>query len=64
VLSRLPRRSRRLRPRNVLQPPLSEGDRRVYATIVERSRMRSEMEVDVRFERDHATAQPSISIHG
>lgn len=43
---------RRLWPRNILQPPLSDGDRRVYARIVQRARMRPEMEAKVRFTDD------------
>ena len=48
-------RRRHLWPRNIVQPPLSEGDRRVYDAIVTRARMRPEMQVDVRF-REHADA--------
>jgi YihY family inner membrane protein len=35
-------------PRNIVQPPLSNGDVRVYSAIVRRARMRPELEVDVR----------------
>ncbi len=42
-------RRRHLWPRNIVQPPLSEGDRLVYTAMVERARMRPEIKVDVRF---------------
>lgn len=38
---------RRLWPRQLVQPPLNEADRRVYAGIVRRSLMRPELEVRV-----------------
>jgi len=39
----------KLWPRSIVQPPLTEGDKRVYALIVERERMRPEQSVDVTF---------------
>jgi YihY family inner membrane protein len=44
---------RRLWPRSLVQPPLSEGDEKVYARIVERARMRPEVAVDVTFTDNH-----------
>lgn len=41
---------RRLWPRSLVQPPLNEGDREVYRSIVRRSRMRPEVSVRVWFE--------------
>jgi YihY family inner membrane protein len=54
-------RRRRLWPRNIVQPPLSEGDRRVYAAIVERARMRPEVQAEVRFTDDAATPDPEAT---
>jgi hypothetical protein len=45
-------RRRRLWPRNIVQPPLSDGDCRVYAAMVKRARMRPEVEAEVRFSGD------------
>lgn len=42
-------RRRHLWPRNIVQPPISDGDRRAYTAMVTRARMRPEMRVDVRF---------------
>lgn len=45
--------NQRLWPRSLVQPPLTEGDRRVYTAIVERERMRPEQTVDVTFREEH-----------
>lgn len=44
--------NRRLWPRSIVQPPLNDGDREVYRSIVRRSRMRPEVAVRVWFEED------------
>jgi YihY family inner membrane protein len=44
---------RKLWPRSLVQPPLSEGDEEVYRGIVERARMRPEVAVDVWFTDNH-----------
>jgi YihY family inner membrane protein len=46
-------RNRRLWPRSVIQPPLTEGDQRVYEAIVVRNRMRPEVAVKVWFTDNH-----------
>ncbi len=46
-------RCQRLWPRSLVQPPLNDGDRRVYTAIVERARMRPEMAVNVSFTGNH-----------
>jgi YihY family inner membrane protein len=52
---------RRLWPRRIVQPPLSDADRRVYAGIVRRALMRPELEVRVdrteRCDRDEQGAR-------
>lgn len=40
---------RRLWPRSMVQPPINEGDCKVYRAIAERARMRPEVEVTVSF---------------
>lgn len=45
---------RRLWPRSLVQPPINDGDRRVYRAIVERARMRPEVAVRVRFTGQHS----------
>lgn len=53
---------RRLWPRSLVQPPINEGDRKVYRAIVERARMRPEVGVDVWFTPGHdgpATDRPA-----
>ena len=40
---------RRLWPRSMVQPPINEGDFKVYRAIAERARMRPEVEVTVSF---------------
>ena len=47
-------RRRRLWPRSLVQPPLTEGDERVYRGVVERARMRPEIAVRTWFTRNHA----------
>ncbi len=44
---------RRLWPRSLVQPPLTTGDEKVYAAIVERARMRPEVAVHVWFTDNH-----------
>ena len=44
-------RRRHLWPRSLVQPPLTAGDERVYAAIVERARMRPELAVRVWYPR-------------
>jgi uncharacterized BrkB/YihY/UPF0761 family membrane protein len=46
---------RRLWPRSIVQPPLTEADRDVLASIAEREERRPEEEVDVSFPRRAAT---------
>jgi YihY family inner membrane protein len=46
-------RLRGLWPRTLVQPPLNEGDERVYQGIVERARMRPEVAVSVWYTRNH-----------
>lgn len=45
--------SRRLWPLSLVQPPINEGDQKVYEAIVERARMRPEVAVKVWFTRNH-----------
>ena len=47
-------RRRHLWPRSLVQPPLTEGDERVYRGVVERARMRPEIAVRTWFTRNHA----------
>lgn len=44
---------RRFWPRQLVQPPINDGDKRVYAAIVDRARMRPEVSVSVWFTDDH-----------
>jgi len=44
---------RHLWPRRLVQPPINEGDKRVYGAIVGRARMRPEVSVAVWFTDDH-----------
>ena len=44
--------ARRLWPRSLLQPPLTEPDRRVLAALAETERRRPEETVEVRFSTD------------
>jgi YihY family inner membrane protein len=62
---------RRLWPRSLVQPPLSEGDERVYAAIVQRARMRPELAVRTWFTanqdrgargRDGAGGDPGVPV--
>lgn len=45
-------RAERLWPRSLVQPPINEGDERVYSAIVERARMRPEVAVRVWFTKN------------
>jgi membrane protein len=47
---------RRLWPRSMVQPPINEGDCKVYRAIAERARMRPEVEVTVSFTAQHGQA--------
>jgi YihY family inner membrane protein len=44
---------RHLWPRSLVQPPINDGDKRVYRAIVERARMRPEVAVAVWFTDNH-----------
>jgi YihY family inner membrane protein len=46
-------RLRALWPRSLVQPPLNDGDQRVYQGLVERARMRPEVAVRVWYTRNH-----------
>jgi YihY family inner membrane protein len=54
-------RHRHLWPRSLVQPPLTEGDREVYASIAERAQMRPEVHVDVTFDREGDTGTDATS---
>lgn len=45
-------RTERLWPRSLVQPPINEGDERVYSAMVERARMRPEVAVRVWFTKN------------
>ncbi len=45
--------NRRLWPRSLVQPPLTNGDERVYRAIVERARMRPELAIHAWFTDNH-----------
>jgi len=45
---------RHLWPRSLVQPPINDGDRKVYRGIVERARMRPEVAVTVWFTEQHS----------
>ena len=50
---------RRLWPRRIAQPPLTEADRRVLEGLVRNERRRPEEHIDVRFDPDGGTADPA-----
>ena len=54
---------RRLWPRSLVQPPINEGDCKVYRAIVERARMRPEVAVRVWFTGQHSTPAKAADKH-
>lgn len=52
-------RLRQLWPRSMAPPPLTEADRAAYRSIAERSRMRPDQHVEVRFEEGSSLPRPS-----
>ena len=51
-------RARRLWPRSIVQPPLTEADERVLRDIAQQGLRRPEQQLRVRFDRDAAGAGP------
>jgi YihY family inner membrane protein len=54
---------RRLWPRRIVQPPINDGDKRVFAAIVGRARMRPEVSVSVWFTHDHEKGAGRTVVH-